>query len=122
MTVASAGLAALEGVPADATAQRLMAGLGLDISDHRGRQLTSAMALRTDLILVMDERQKMECGQMVPSATGRIFLLGHWQPDAAREIPDPFRKGPGAFQAALDQISRSIEDWLPRLKSSQRLP
>jgi len=99
-----------------------MAELGFDISGHRGRQLTSAMALATDLILVMDERQKMECGQMVPSAKGRIFLLGHWQPGDSREIPDPFRKGLGSFKSVLDQISRSVEDWLPRVLSSQRLP
>lgn len=93
---------------------------GLDISRHRGRQITPAMVLGSDLILVMEERQKAECERMAPSARGRVFLLGHWRPPAAREIPDPFRKGPHAYRKALEQISQSVVDWIPRLKRQQR--
>ncbi|HET8902193.1 MAG TPA: low molecular weight protein-tyrosine-phosphatase [Holophagaceae bacterium] len=116
--VESAGLEALEGKPADPEAQRLMAAQGLDISAHRGRQLTEEMALKADLILVMDLPQKAWCEQMMPSAVGRIFLLGHWLPAPPREIADPYRMGPEAFREAFESIRGSVADWLPRMTHS----
>ena len=113
--VESAGLEALEGKPADEEARRLMAAQGLDISAHRGRQLTEEMALKADLILVMDLPQKAWCERMMPSTVGRIFLLGHWRPAPGREIEDPYGMGPSAFQAACESIRESVADWLPRL-------
>ncbi|WP_394366824.1 low molecular weight protein-tyrosine-phosphatase [Mesoterricola silvestris] len=118
--VGSAGLSALEGLPADGDAQRLMAERGLDLSAHRGRQFTPALAMAADLILVMDERQKRDCEKKAPRVRGRVFLLGHWQPPESREIPDPYRRGPEAFRRALDQIQLSVGDWLPRVNAEQR--
>ena len=118
--VESAGLTALEGLPPHPLAQKLMAEQGLDISGDRGRQLTLPIALAADLILVMDERQKRSCGQLAPSARGRLFLLGHWQPAARREIPDPSRGGSAAIYRSFEQISRAVADWVPHLVHSQR--
>jgi protein-tyrosine phosphatase len=120
MTIESAGLIAMKGLPADPWAQEIMAECGLDISSHRGRQLTAPLALAADLILVMDERQKRDCERMIPSIRGRVYLLGHWQPDSSREIPDPYRKGREAFLQALKQIDQSVADWIPRLVHEQR--
>lgn len=120
MTVGSAGLSALEGLPADGDAQRLASELGLDISAHRGRQFTPALAMAADLILVMNEKQKTECENKAPRTRGRVFLLGHWRPQDQREIPDPFRRGPQAFRRALDQIKLSVGDWLSRVNAEQR--
>ncbi len=120
LTIGSAGLGALEDYPADPEAARLMAAEGLDIGSHRGRHFTPALALETDLILVMDERQKKDCERRVPSAHGRIFLLGHWRPSPDREIPDPFRKGPDVFLQVLKQIRQSVDDWLIHVVPKQR--
>ena len=86
--VESAGFNALEGVSAHPEAIRIMSEHGLDISSHRGRQLTPAIVLAADLILVMDDKQKDLCGKLVTSARGRIFLLGQWLPSPPRAIPD----------------------------------
>lgn len=120
--VESAGLQALEGKPADLEAQRLLEAHGLDISAHRGRQLTEEMALKADLILVMDLPQKAWCEQMMPSAMGRIFLLGHWLPSPPREIADPYQMGPAAFREAFEGIRQSVADWLPRLTPQGHKP
>lgn len=120
-TVFSAGLTALDGIPPDLEAQRLMAERGLDISGHRGRQLTPAMAVASDLILVMDERQREDLGRMVPAARGRVFLMGHWRETGEREIPDPFRRGSEVFRKTVDQIDQAIQDWLKHLIPRQRL-
>ena len=113
--VESAGLTALGGMPADPEAQRLLAARGLDLSHHRGRQLTPAMALAADLILVMDERQKEDCQQLAPSVRGRVFLLGHWRAPSGSSLPDPYGRDPVFFQQTLEHIIQSIGDWLPYL-------
>jgi protein-tyrosine phosphatase len=97
-----------------------MAEQGMDLSCHRGTQLTAALALQADLILVMEDQQKAICGGMVPGTRGRIFLLGHWQPSALKEIADPFRESPEAFRMALDAIQLSVESWLPHVIQQQR--
>ena len=118
--VSSAGLTALAGVPADIEAIRIMAENGFDLTRHRGRQLTPAIALSADLILVMEHTQKDWCERVVPSTRGRIFLLGHWLATPPPEIADPFHRGPEAFKLAFDSITHSVAAWLPRLINKQR--
>jgi protein-tyrosine phosphatase len=119
-TVESAGLAALEGIPAHPEAYRLAAACDLDLSGHASRQLTPAMALGADLILVMDRDQKAWCEEQVPSVRGRVFLLGQWRRPAPAEIADPFQLGPEAFRAAFEIIHQCVADWVPRLLSERR--
>ncbi|HET8715876.1 MAG TPA: low molecular weight protein-tyrosine-phosphatase [Holophagaceae bacterium] len=118
--VESAGLAALEDAPADTEAVRLARAAGLDLSAHRGRQVTPELAFGAELVLVMDEAQKAWCEALLPSVRGRVFLLGHWRPAGEREIPDPYRRGREAFHAAWQRIQLAVADWLPRLNSERR--
>jgi protein-tyrosine phosphatase len=118
--VVSAGLGALVGEPADRAAQDVAKAHGLDLSSHRGRQWSDAMALRADLVLVMEERQKTLCESILPSVRGRVFLLGHWLEGPQREIPDPYLLGPEAAQAAFGHIHQAVASWLPRLANLQR--
>jgi protein-tyrosine phosphatase len=118
--VESAGFNALQGQPPDPEAQRIMNQVDLDISGHRGRQLTEEMALNADLILVMEEAQKSICEGLVPSIRGRVFLLGHWFRSSPREIPDPYQLGPEATRHAFELIRQSVASWLPHFKQKQR--
>jgi protein-tyrosine phosphatase len=113
--VESAGLTALEGYSPHPLVQQLAAEHGLDLSSDRGRQLTVPVALSADLILVMEERQKVDCGRLAPSARGRLFLLGHWRPADQREIPDPVQRGAEAIRRSFEQISQAVSDWVPHL-------
>ena len=114
--VSSAGLGALVGRPAHAETQAILREKDLDITAHRGRQLTPEVAIQADLILVMDRAQKEACERMAPAARGRVFLLGHWLPPADQEIPDPIRHGSAAHRAAHAHIVRALQPWLPRLR------
>jgi protein-tyrosine phosphatase len=118
--VSSAGLDALVGAPPDPEAMRLMKAHGVDIASHRGRQVTPEMALEADLILVMDARQRAWCEDLVPSACGRVFLLGHWLGSPPADIADPYGQGPDAFRLAFDAIRQSVAAWVPHLRSEQR--
>jgi len=68
----------LVGHKADAKASQLMIARGLDISQHRARQLNSEMIRKADLILVMELGHKMDIETREPSAKGKIFRLGEW--------------------------------------------
>lgn len=117
--VESAGLGAQDGCAPHPKALQLLAERGIDLGRFRSRQVTPAMALAADLILVMDAEQKKCCEALVPSARGRIYLLGCWLPPGKREIADPFRKDPEAFTHAFDLIQQSISTWKRHLHSSE---
>ncbi|MDP9894164.1 protein-tyrosine phosphatase [Variovorax boronicumulans] len=111
--VSSAGVGALVGQPADALARELMAKRGLDIESHRARQLTSRMCQEADLILVMDEEQRLHINEKHPLTRGKLFRLG----EVARvDIPDPYRLGQPAFERALKLIDDGASAWVERIK------
>ena len=120
ITVESAGFNALEGFQAHPEVLRIMAEREIDVSGHRGRQLTSLMALSSDLILVMEDQQKDRCGKIAPGARGRIFLLSHWLSSPPQDISDPLHKDHEAFRLAFEIIQNSVASWLPHVISNQR--
>ena len=113
LEVASAGVGALVGQPADPIARQLMAERGLDIESHRARQLTNLMCQQADLILVMDEEQRLQINQRYPLTRGKLFRLG----EVARvDIPDPYRLGRSAFEQALQLIDAGASAWVERIR------
>lgn len=114
LEVASAGVGALVGQPADPLARQLMAERGLDIESHRARQLTNLMCQQADLILVMDEEQRLLINQRHPLTRGKLFRLG----EVARvDIPDPYRLGRPAFEQALQLIDAGASAWVERIRN-----
>lgn len=110
--VESAGLAVREGLAPHPEAVRLMDALGIDIRACRSRPFTPELALANDLVLVMDARQKQWGASMVPSAWGRIHLIGRWLPPGRQEVLDPINLGPAAFRDALDRLQEGVAGWL----------
>ena len=113
--VASAGLQALAGQPADAEVQRLAQRQGVSLDTFRGRQVDEAMIRNAELILVMEEAQRHNLCLRFPAARGRVFLLGHWLPRQRREVPDPFGLGPEAMALMLDHLQEGLAAWRPHL-------
>lgn len=106
-TVESAGLAALEGWPADPVAVELLAERGLDLSTHRGRQLTPQLLARFDVVLVMDLAQQRRLAALAPSTRARVRRIGGL---SDFDVPDPFRLPRAAFERALGLIERGLDD------------
>jgi protein-tyrosine phosphatase len=105
LTVASAGLAALQGHPADPLAVKLLAERGIDLSAHRARQLTPELVAAADLILVMDTAQQRRLETLAPSARGRIHRIGRF---GGFDIPDPYRQDRAAFERVLALIEQGL--------------
>jgi protein-tyrosine phosphatase len=120
--VESAGLGAREGYAPHPRAIQVMAERGIDITRSRSRQVTPAMALAADLILVMDRDQQDRCVALAPGTRGRVHLLGRWLAPGRQEIPDPLGQPDRAFQGALELIIQSVAAWGDRLRQHRGTP
>jgi len=112
VVISSAGIGALVGEPADPIAVKLMQDRGIDISQHRARQLTLEIVREADLILVMEKRHMNAVHSISPSAHGKVHEIGKWI-DA--EVPDPYRKSPEYFEHILGLLERGVKAWCKKI-------
>lgn len=117
LTVESAGLGALVGKGADATATSVAQDHQLSLAGHSARQITGRMCREYDLILVMEKRHIAALCEIAPEMRGKVMLFGHW--DGEREIPDPYRKSREAFEAVYTLLDRSARQWAQALHVQQ---
>jgi protein-tyrosine phosphatase len=90
LTVTSAGIGALAGHAADATATEVAAGHGVGLDGHIARQFTAELGRAADLILVMEAGHKAQIARDTPQLSGKTMLFDHW--NGAKGIADPYRK------------------------------
>lgn len=110
--ISSAGIAAVVGKPADKNVQEILLENNIDCSAHIARQLTSAMLLEVDLVLVMEQEQRREIEYKFPSSCGKVHLLGKW---GNFDIPDPYKKSKQFFRETYDLIVQGVDQWQARL-------
>jgi protein-tyrosine phosphatase len=110
--VHSAGLNALSGMPADATAVRLLSTRGIDITGHRARQITRELCRRAELVLVMSTDQRKRLERDYPFATGRVFRLCEF---LERDVSDPYGQTEIAFHRSLQLMDEGVREWLKRI-------
>lgn len=110
--VMSAGLAALDGHGADPIACELLQERGLDLSNHRAHQITVPLIKEAELILVMEAAQQQAIESMMPSARGKVFVIGKWD---NFEVPDPYRQPRSAFEQALTLIEQGLAQWQQKI-------
>ncbi|MFP1725511.1 protein tyrosine phosphatase [Lonsdalea quercina] len=112
-TVASAGLGALVGNPADRMANEVAAQHGLSLEGHSARQLTGALCRQFDLILVMEKGHIDAVGRLAPEVRGKTMLFGHWLNQ--QEIDDPYRRSRETFEMVYTQLEQSAHQWVQAL-------
>ncbi|QRY81988.1 low molecular weight phosphotyrosine protein phosphatase [Pseudomonas sp. PDNC002] len=115
IAVGSAGLGALRGHSTDSAALAILHRHGHRPQPHHARQLTVELLHEANLVLVMEQSQIQSVIRLAPEARGKTFLLGKWQAD--QEIPDPYRKGPEAFELAYELIAASVAAWAARIRN-----
>lgn len=108
--IASAGLGALKGYPADQTASEVAETHGLSLAGHQAQQLTAGMCRDYDLILVMEKRHIEQVNRIDPAARGKTMLLGHWLNH--QEIADPYRKSREAFEEVYGLLENATQKWV----------
>lgn len=114
-TVTSAGLGAVVGAPADATAAEAAAEIGISLDGHVARQLTAQIGSAHDLILVMEPRHRAEILRSFPQLSGRTMLFDKWA--NGQGIADPYRKPLEFHRNVRDEIARAADGWIARLGS-----
>lgn len=113
--VGSAGIAALQGYPADETMSEVAAENGVSLDGHVAQQFTLELGARMDLILVMEPGHKRELVASTLELGGRVFLFDHWTQRAG--ITDPYRKRREDHERAFREISEAAKGWIRRLKA-----
>ncbi|MBN3050483.1 protein tyrosine phosphatase [Pectobacterium brasiliense] len=111
--IASAGLGALVGKPADAMATEVASHHDLSLEGHEAQQLTSALCRQYDLILVMEKGHIDGVSRIAPEVRGKTMLFGHWLNQ--QEIVDPYRKSREAFEFVYSQLEQSAQKWVQAL-------
>ena len=110
--VSSAGIAAVVDHAADLRAQELSKSIGLNLTHHRARQISSEIVFAADLILVMSLIQKKQVENLFTGVSGRVHRLGHW---SGYDVPDPFNRPNVIYDQVLALIQQGVDEWICKL-------
>jgi RpiB/LacA/LacB family sugar-phosphate isomerase len=114
----SAGLAAADGWPASAEAIDVMREAGADLSAHRSRGITKAMADAADLVLVMTAGHLRHFQAQFPKAAAKARLLASYRTGGAGgDIPDPIGQSVFVYRRVRNDIDSAIADLLLALRA-----
>lgn len=112
--VASAGVGAISGMPADDTMAELAGRrLRADLSLHRSVPCTEELMRISDLILVMERQHKVLLQQRFPHFKGKITLLGHF---LDQEVPDPHLQHTAQYEQCVDLIDACVSGWVQAIR------
>ena len=118
--VGSAGLGAAQSQPASSHATSAVKELGLDLSAHKSRPLTSDMVRAADAIFAMTHSHLDMILMLFPSASEKTFLVGEFAPKGQDgEIADPFGADLQAYRETRDQIQSAIPGIARYLQTAQ---
>jgi len=112
--VSSAGLHALVGRGIDPGSAAAATARDIVLHEHAARQFTDEIGRESDVILVMETHHRQEIAARWPHLLGKTFLLGHF--DGGRQVPDPYRQGPGMHAQAVEIISLCSTSWAEQIR------
>ncbi len=108
-SVRSAGLSVLYPASAAENAVRVMEEYGLDISEHKSRQLTDKMVQDADIILTMTTGHKAILNTIFPLAKEKTYTIGEYA-GHTMDVEDPFGGDEQLYRACAATLSRLIEE------------
>ncbi|AGO54438.1 MULTISPECIES: arsenate reductase/protein-tyrosine-phosphatase family protein [Serratia] len=111
--IASAGISALVGNPADKSAIAIAEKHHLSLEQHEARQLTKEMCREYSLILVMEKGHIDAVCRLAPEVRGKTMLFAHWL--GQKEVPDPYRKSAEAFEFVYRLLDDAAQKWAEAL-------
>jgi protein-tyrosine-phosphatase len=119
LRVASAGLHANPGRPADPRGVAVALEQGLDLSGHRASMLDAALVAAADLLLVMDHVNAAELVSRYPQSAQKVVLLGSFDPVNAGDpaIPDPYTGDLDAVRESYRRVSAAVAGLMAVLSS-----
>lgn len=100
------------GRPASELAQRVAVRRGIDLGGHRSRLLDGPELRHTDLVIVMDRRQRDAIANLIGRVPTGVLVLGDLDPTwiETRAIKDPYGHPEEVFERVFDRIDRCIAE------------
>ncbi|MCG9967913.1 low molecular weight protein arginine phosphatase [Pelotomaculum terephthalicicum JT] len=117
MTVSSAGVEAWQDAPASPEALETLAGMGIDLTEHRATRLTAEIAGRAGLILTMTLAQRNYILSVFPQAAGKVFTLSEFT-GADGDVPDPVGQPVAVYRRCAERLESLISRALDRLAAN----
>jgi protein-tyrosine-phosphatase len=114
LRIRSAGIWALEDRMASAYARQVMAEHDLDISTHRGRNLTQTEVDEADLILVMAAQHADTIARNFGGSTGKVHLLSEMA-GPPYDIEDPYGGSLPEYRRTAAELADLIERGYARI-------
>ncbi len=116
----SAGVAALAGEPPARLARQVVGEMGVDIGEHRARQVDESMIEDAHLTLTMTPQHQAALHQSSGRLSGKIHTLPAYAAgDANGGIADPYGHDLLAYRASARNILRYAELAVERLQREQ---
>ncbi len=113
VTVASAGTSAWPDAPASDGALLVALEQGIDLGDHRARQLAAEIVSSADVILAMGPHHLDRAEAL--GGVGKSWLLTDFAGSAPRPVSDPFGGDLDVYRATFDELEREIAAVLDRI-------
>lgn len=103
----SAGTWGLDGEPAAVKSIVVMQQYGIDLRDHRSREVSLDVLQTYDLILTMEQGHKEALRAEYPILQDRIFLLSEMV-DLNYDIQDPFGEPLSEYQETAKELEKIL--------------
>lgn len=100
---ASAGIAAMEGMPPTPEAVAVLRQKGIDLSDHASQPLTPELIEQAELIYTMTPTHAQAVMQGAPDAAHKVFPLAD-----AEAVDDPIGQSVEVYRKTAEQIERLV--------------
>lgn len=105
--VESAGTSAANGEPASNNAQKALKTIGLDLSKHRSRKITSDIIQKADMIVGLTKRHAQTVKDLVPAA--KVTTISD------KDVVDPFGRDEVVYGQCALEIGRALDKLVERL-------
>ncbi len=106
--VSSAGTWALVGRPASERGRIKRSERGIDMADHRARDVDAEMIRQADLVLTMTESHREALLVEFPEARDKTFLLAEMV-GRGYDIADPYGGSPEEYDACARELADLVE-------------
>jgi len=116
ISVSSAGISVFEGEASNKKAIDALIKKGIDIRDHKARQLTKNIVEESDLILTMTESHKAMILNAVAGCSDRVYTLkefaciinGENAKGRNLDIADPFGLDYNSYERSAEEIKEQL--------------
>ena len=115
----SAGTWGVEGEPATAFANQLMAQRQIDILAHRGRTVTREMIEQASVVIVMTKNHRDALSAEFPSSRSKLHLMSELG-DRLYDINDPYGGSLDEYAHCAQELENLLETGYEKIKTWAR--